>query len=210
MKSSLRILAIPNLYPTPAAPTCGTFVEQQVKGLRGVGLSVEVLLVDRLSGGMKTYWGLKARCRQAIEQSKPDIIHIMYGGVMADIATGVAHDCPIVVSFCGTDLLGEPLVPLHRRVISRYSIWASIARPGERTGLSSNLRIEASPSLRHRSIQGKHCPKRRGYQPFSAVRSDGSPAEARLAARQEDHTFCFSRGTSQKAAGTGFVKPLAA
>jgi glycosyltransferase involved in cell wall biosynthesis len=39
---------------------------------------------------------------------KPDIIHVMYGGIMAYLVTNGIRDLPIVVSFCGSDLLGSP------------------------------------------------------------------------------------------------------
>ena len=44
----MRILVVTNLYPTDCNPTWGTFVEQQVQGLRRIGMEIDVLLVDRL------------------------------------------------------------------------------------------------------------------------------------------------------------------
>lgn len=55
---NLRVLAVTNLFPSQKFPASGTFVEQQVKGLRQVGINVEVLFVNRAEGGMKEYINL--------------------------------------------------------------------------------------------------------------------------------------------------------
>jgi len=121
----LRILAVTNLYPAPSTPVSGTFIEQQVKGLKQIGLDVDVMYVNRIHGGMKEYRNLGARVRPRIAAFQPDIVHVMYGGVMADQITRAVHDRPIVVSFCGADLLGEPLVGYVRTFISKYGVWSS-------------------------------------------------------------------------------------
>ncbi len=104
----MRILAVTNMYPTREHPAAGTFVEQQVKGLKELGLEVEVLLVDRLGKGPMAYCGLKARVARVIAQARFDVIHAMYGGVMARAVAQLARQPPAVVSICGSDLLGTP------------------------------------------------------------------------------------------------------
>jgi teichuronic acid biosynthesis glycosyltransferase TuaC len=121
----LRILAVTNLYPTPHAPSSGTFVEQQIKGLRQIGLDVEVLVVDRVQIGMAAYVGLGRQIRARITNYQPDLVHVMYGGVMANEVTRVITDRPTVVSFCGSDLLGELLSGTFRRLIAGYGVLAS-------------------------------------------------------------------------------------
>jgi hypothetical protein len=37
----MRVLAVTNVYPTADLPACGTYVEQQIKGLRQVGVNVD-------------------------------------------------------------------------------------------------------------------------------------------------------------------------
>src|SRR5260221_3540340 len=105
----MRILAVTNMYPTPQVPSGGSFVEQQVEGLQRIGLNVEVLFVDRLQSGMRVYLGLRERLRACIKSFRPDVIHVMYGGVMADQVTREVVDQPTVVTFHGSDLLGEHL-----------------------------------------------------------------------------------------------------
>lgn len=123
---TLSVLAVTNMYPTPSAPASGTFVEQQVEGIRRTGgADVEVLLIDRLGQGMKAYGKVGQRVRAAIEASAPDVVHVMYGGVLADLVTRAAGAIPTVVSFCGSDLLGEPGNGAVRRLAIRYGILAS-------------------------------------------------------------------------------------
>jgi len=121
----MRVLAVTNVYPTPALPACGTYVEQQIKGLRQVGINVDVLFVNRAEGGMKEYLGLGKRLLKRCENFRPDIVHSMFGGVMADMMTRVVRDRPTVVSFCGSDLLGENLSGSLRKIVSGFGVRAS-------------------------------------------------------------------------------------
>src|ERR671919_2846601 len=121
----MRILAVTNIYPTPEAPTRGTFVEQQIKGLRQIGLGVDVMLVDRAQRGAGAYLGLRGQVRARVAHFQPHVIHVMYGGVMADAITRAVNDRPIVISFCGSDLLGELLSGIFRKLIARYGVIAS-------------------------------------------------------------------------------------
>src|SRR6267142_4238393 len=105
MCSKMRILVITNMYPTPQAPALGTFVEQQIKGLTQIGLEVNVMFVDRSQEGMGAYLGSKWQVRHKVEQCQPDIVHVMYGGVMADQVTSIIDDRPTIVTFHGSDLL---------------------------------------------------------------------------------------------------------
>lgn len=121
----LQILAVTNMYPTPQAPASGTFVEQQIKGLSQIGLDVDVMFVDRAQRGMRAYLGLGGQIRSRIADLQPDLVHIMYGGVMADKVTRAVDDRPTVVSFCGSDLLGELLSGYVRKLIAGYGLLAS-------------------------------------------------------------------------------------
>src|SRR6058998_2059778 len=103
----MRILVVTNIYPTPQLPASGTFIEQQVKSLRQSGLDVDVMFVDRVQRGIGVYLGLGRQVRARIADCQPEVVHIMYGGVMADTVTRIVADRPTVVSFCGSDLLGE-------------------------------------------------------------------------------------------------------
>src|SRR5437899_1736771 len=121
----MRILAVTNMYPGPQAPGWGTFVEQQVKGLRQIGLDVNVMYIDRLQKGMSVYMGLATQLRVQIDRFQPDVVHVMYGGIMAEQVTRTVRDRPTVVTFHGSDLLGEHLSGTLRKLIASYGVWAS-------------------------------------------------------------------------------------
>lgn len=149
----MRVLAVTNMYPTPQSPTIGTFVEQQVLGLRHCGLDVEVMHVDRCERGMSSYFTMGAELQSRIERFQPDVVHAMYGGVLAEWVTRIVKDRPTVVSFCGSDLLGELLSGPMRRVISEYGILASYIAARRAVGIvvkSRNLE-EALPATVDRS-----------------------------------------------------------
>jgi glycosyltransferase involved in cell wall biosynthesis len=137
-----RILAVTNMYPTPLAPWSGTFVEHQVKSLTHIGLAVDVVVINRLQEGMCAYLDLERRVQSRIEEFEPDVVHVMYGGVMADKVTRIVKDRPTIVSFCGSDLLGEHLSGTLRRLISEYGVRASYKAARRAAGIivkSKNL-----------------------------------------------------------------------
>jgi len=121
----MRILAVTNMYPTPSKPALGIFVEEQVKGLRGVGIDVEVLFVDRAREGVGAYLHIPELIRSRLRAFAPDIVHVMYGGVMADIVTQTVNDRPVVVTFHGADVLGEPSVGPWRKLVAAYGVRSS-------------------------------------------------------------------------------------
>ena len=121
----MRILAVTNMYPIPTRLSFGTFVEQQVKGLREIGLEVDVMFLDRLEKGRGVYLGLGRKIDAQIKRLQPDIVHVMYGGVMADLVTKRVRHRPKVVTFHGSDLLGHPYLGSIKKMIASYGVWAS-------------------------------------------------------------------------------------
>lgn len=121
----LRILAVTNAYPTPKHPANGAFNAQQIIGLRRLGLEVEMMLVDRREKGMGLYFTMKTGLRTSVQHFHPDVVHVMYGGVLAQQVSSIVKDKPIVVSFCGSDLLGETTSGVLRHIIAKCGIMAS-------------------------------------------------------------------------------------
>src|SRR2546421_970580 len=122
---AMRVLAITNIYPTARFPGRGVFVQEQIKGLRSSGVEVRVLFVDRWQEGPTVYYRLQGKIRNAVTEFDPDVIHLMYGGVMADQIVGRSHLRPVVVTFHGSDLLGENLSGWARKLISGYGVYCS-------------------------------------------------------------------------------------
>ncbi len=121
----MQILAVTNMYPSDEFPGSGVFVHEQIRSLAAVGLRVRVEFIDRRRNGPSAYYQMGARLAKAIAEFDPDLIHVMYGGVMAQRIMRQFHARPILVTFHGSDLLGENLSGWGRKLISRYGVWCS-------------------------------------------------------------------------------------
>ena len=121
----MRVLAITNMYPELDDPSSGTFVEQQVEGLRDIGVGVEVLYIKRKKEGMRVYLRIAKDLTDSINRTQPDLVHVMYGGVMADRVTMLVQDRPTIVTFHGSDLLGEHLSGVARKIIAYCGVQSS-------------------------------------------------------------------------------------
>lgn len=121
----MKILAVTNMYPRPNWPMSGVFVEQQVEGLRRIGLEVDVFLFDRESQGMGVYSRRLRDLDERLRDFRPDLVHIMYGGIMASTVAPRVRRIPSLVTFHGSDVLGEPLSGPVRRLLAAYGIWCS-------------------------------------------------------------------------------------
>jgi glycosyltransferase involved in cell wall biosynthesis len=144
---SVQALVVTNMYPSPATPALGTFVEDQVTRLRETGVNIDLLCVDRAGGGRGAYRGLGTRVQRAIDDIDPDLVHVMYGGVMADVVTRTIRDRPVLVAFCGSDLLGGHAISGIAKWSERYGVRASARAARRATGVvvkSRNL-FEALP-----------------------------------------------------------------
>lgn len=177
----MRVLAVTNIYPIPQHPSAGTFVEQQIVGLKRVGLEVDLMVVNRAEGGMGSYLTMGAALQKRIRQFHPDVIHVMYGGVLAERVTSIAGERPIVVSFCGSDLLGERLSGIARSIVSECGVLASHIAARRATGIvvkSRNLEEVLPPSVdrskvkiipngidleRFKPLDQRDCQKRLGW-----------------------------------------------
>ena len=131
----MKILAVTNMYPTAANPWLGNFVEQQVKGLCEIGMEVEVLLLDRAVEGARTYFRMREQIRKRLSQGKHDLVHIMYSGVMADLATRGLDPLPSVITIHGSDLMGERLSDPIRRFSAHVGVLATRRAAKRATGI---------------------------------------------------------------------------
>lgn len=111
-----RVLVVTNMYPDAQNPDFGTFVQEQVEGLRARGLTVDVLVV----GGKRrklSYVDGARRFRQHLRERHYDLVHAHY--VFSGIVARLQHSHPLVVSFHGAaemvgwvGLLCKALAPL--------------------------------------------------------------------------------------------------
>lgn len=120
-----RILAVTNMYPTREEPSSGIFVHEQIESLRRLGLSVDVFFVERLRRGPQAYWRLASRLEDRRAAFRPDVVHVMYGGVLAERATRHVTGLPVLVTYHGSDLLGQRGAGAVRRAMAGYGVWCS-------------------------------------------------------------------------------------
>ena len=129
----MRVLVVTNMYPSDAHPTAGTFVASQVESLRDLGIDMEVLPIDRVAAGRVVYRNLAKTVRASFNTVNPDLVHVMYGGVMSAVVRRAIRERPVLVSFCGADLLGNPggaIEILSARVGVVASKWAAVRAAG--------------------------------------------------------------------------------
>jgi glycosyltransferase involved in cell wall biosynthesis len=123
--TAMRVLYVTNMYPSERMPSAGIFVEQQIAGLRRAGVDAEVLFIDRLHEGRSAYSGLPGRLRETLAAKRADLVHVMYGGVMAERATRACGDLPVVITFHGSDLQGSVGAGPVDRLSAAYGVWSS-------------------------------------------------------------------------------------
>ena len=92
------------MYPTPTRPAFGTFVHEQVESLRKAGADVEVMSFD---GGhsLQNYLQAGRALRTRLKSEHFDIIHAHYG--LVGLPARMQFKCPIVLTYHGSDILGE-------------------------------------------------------------------------------------------------------
>ncbi len=126
----------------------GPFVGMQVEGLRRIGVDVEQLYLDRTNLGPWVYLDTPRLVRRAVEGARPDVVHVMYGGVMAEIVTRTIRTPPVVITFYGSDLLGgREKRSLLKRIAVRYGVHASRRAAARAAAIVAQSRVlgEALP-----------------------------------------------------------------
>jgi glycosyltransferase involved in cell wall biosynthesis len=115
---------VTNMWPHEFNPVYGIFVKRQVESLRALGLECDVLFVE----GYRSRWDYVSLAlhmlRLNCSRRQPALVH-GHGGETA-LAVRWFIGAPVLVSYCGDDLLGTPgasgslrLTSWLRRFISR-------------------------------------------------------------------------------------------
>jgi len=102
---AIRVLVVTAMWPTAEHPEFGSFVRSQVKALRDFGVDVELMV---LQGRWRKLIYLKGmpELRSRLSRERFDLIHAHYSYVGAVART--QWQLPIVLTFHGADLQGEP------------------------------------------------------------------------------------------------------
>ena len=100
----MRVLVVTAMYPTQEKPASGTFVKEQVDSLREAGVDVDVFAFDG-NGSARNYLKAGMTLRRILSKKPYDLIHAHYG--LTGAAALMQTRCPVVITFHGSDLLGE-------------------------------------------------------------------------------------------------------
>ena len=113
----LRILVATNMYPNPASPFLGIFVQQQVESLRAKGADVDVLFFNGPANKLNYLWGVPRFWAQLLRQKYHVIhAHYVYSGMIGRLQPRI----PLVVTIHSGEVLQGRLEPwLTRRLVPR-------------------------------------------------------------------------------------------
>lgn len=104
LRSSYQVLVVTNLWPTPADPSYGSFVEAQMESLRALGVDYDVLFVNGRERLMNYLRGI-FQVRRRLAAKRYDLIHAHFG--LSGWVARFQLRAPLVVSFMGDDVLGR-------------------------------------------------------------------------------------------------------
>ena len=119
----VRILLVSQMYPSPAAPDFGVFVQGLERELTSRGHVFERVVLDRRGGGKLRHARLAARAVRAARRFRPDVVyaHFLFPSGLSGLLAARAARAPLVVTAHGQDvanLTQYPFVrPPARRVV---------------------------------------------------------------------------------------------
>jgi glycosyltransferase involved in cell wall biosynthesis len=117
----MKVLTATAIYPTAENPAWGSFVRTQVECLKRAGVTVELLLIQgRPQKLMYAKAALEIRRRLANDSIDLVHAHYSYAGMIACTQWKV----PVVVSYCGDDILGTIGAKGKPTVLSKVVVMA--------------------------------------------------------------------------------------
>jgi glycosyltransferase involved in cell wall biosynthesis len=127
-----------------------TFIKSQTESLRNEGWKVFLGIVDVRTSVRGVLRNIR-RLTKAVAKTKPGLVHAQYGSVTAAVARLIKGPLPLVVSFCGDDLLGSPNPGVTWRVREKCAreigLWAA-GRAAAIIVKSRNLLEALPPNLK--------------------------------------------------------------
>jgi teichuronic acid biosynthesis glycosyltransferase TuaC len=112
----MKILIVTNMYPTSEDPGFGSHVRSQVDSLTQKGLSIELVFVNGRAARRNYLKGAWQVFRRSL-RTHYDVVHAHYG--LSGFLARCQMRSPVVVSFCGTDVMDKIQGRLSR-LISRF------------------------------------------------------------------------------------------
>jgi teichuronic acid biosynthesis glycosyltransferase TuaC len=119
----MKVLAVTNMYPTPAMPAFGTFIESEVESLRREGIEVDLLFINGRKNTINYLWGIP-RLWAKLLTHRYDVIHAHY--VFSGFIARAQILYPVVLTHHGVEVFRgwqsvpcRIITPLVDRVIVR-------------------------------------------------------------------------------------------
>lgn len=144
----MKILVATPIYPTSENPVRGTFVRTQVEYLKRAGVEVELLIVGQRSRRFK-YPKAALELHQRLADKSIDLIHAHYS--YAGLIARTQWKVPVVVSYCGDDLLGTINMRGKQAFFGRLAVIAGRALSNHVDGVIVKSRGMAS-KLRRKDV----------------------------------------------------------
>jgi teichuronic acid biosynthesis glycosyltransferase TuaC len=147
----VTVLHVANLWPDHERPWFGNFVKSQVDSLSALGLDVDVLRI-RGYASRSEYLAAATRIAALNRRHDIDVVHAHYGhsGVVARLHLR----SPLVITFYGSDLLGDPGESGDPTLRSRIeaAIFRQLARTAAAT-ITNSREMESAlpPTCRRRN-----------------------------------------------------------
>jgi glycosyltransferase involved in cell wall biosynthesis len=101
----VRVLFVTNMWPDEERPWYGTFIKTQADSLERIGVELDVLPI-RGYATKRAYAHAVGEVRRLTKEHDYDVVHAHYGH--AGVVARAQRRAPLVVSYCGDDVLGTP------------------------------------------------------------------------------------------------------
>jgi teichuronic acid biosynthesis glycosyltransferase TuaC len=143
----VNVLFVTNMWPEEERPWYGSFVASQARALRAAGVEVDVLAI-RGFAGRAAYATRMAQMLGSNRRRRWDLVHAHYGH--SGVVARMHFRAPLVVSYCGDDLLGtrRPDGGITVRSRAEVAVFRELARVARATITKSSAMEDALPASR--------------------------------------------------------------
>jgi teichuronic acid biosynthesis glycosyltransferase TuaC len=117
----MKVLVATSIYPSSHNPSRGTFVRTQVEYLKRAGVEVELLILGERSRKLM-YPKAALELRRRLAEGSIDLVHAHYSYV--GMVARTQWKVPVVVSYCGDDLLGTLNAQGKQTLFGRLAVFA--------------------------------------------------------------------------------------
>jgi teichuronic acid biosynthesis glycosyltransferase TuaC len=101
----VKVLFVTNMWPDEERPWYGTFIKTQADSLEALGVDLDVLPIKGYAS-KRAYADAVGEVRRRTRAKQYDIVHAHYGHAAA--VARFQRAAPLVISYCGDDVLGTP------------------------------------------------------------------------------------------------------